>query len=75
MDPQVKLHYRTLLSWVHLIAFRSIIILERSIMFNEPNLELVVLCVTLLIETSIRPDLTEMLRPYSQMCKVILFYT
>ena len=28
-------------------------------MFNEPNLELVVLCVTLLIETSIRPDLTE----------------
>ena len=26
-------------------------------MFNEPNLELVVLCVTLLIETSIRPDL------------------
>ena len=33
-------------------------------MFNEPNLELVVLCVTLLIETSIRPDLTEMLRPY-----------
>ena len=31
-------------------------------MFNEPNLELVVLCVTLLIETSIRPDLTEMLR-------------
>ena len=44
-------------------------------MFNEPNLELVVLCVTLLIETSIRPDLTEMLRPYSQTCKVILFYT
>lgn len=43
-------------------------------MFNEPNLELVVLCVTLLIETSIRPDLTEMLRPYSQTCKVILFY-
>ena len=42
-------------------------------MFNEPNLELVVLCVTLLIETSIRPDLTEMLRPYSQTCKVILF--
>lgn len=44
-------------------------------MFNEPNLELVVLCVTLLIETSIRPDLTEMLRPYSQTCKVMLFYT
>lgn len=42
-------------------------------MFNEPNLELVVLCVTLLIETSIRPDLTEMLRPYSQTCKVIYF--
>ena len=44
-------------------------------MFNEPNLELVVLCVTLLIETSIRPDLTEMLRPYSQPCNVMLFYT
>lgn len=43
-------------------------------MFNEPNLELVVLCVTLLIETSIRSDLTEMLRPYSQTCKVMLFY-
>mgnify|MGYP001087210594 CR=1 FL=1 len=43
-------------------------------MFNEPNLELVVLCVTLLIETSIRPDLTEMLRPYSQTCKVMLLY-
>lgn len=44
-------------------------------MFNEPNLELVVLCVTLLIETSIRPDLPEMLRPYSQTCKVMIFYT
>lgn len=44
-------------------------------MFNEPNLELVVLCVTLLIETSIRPDLTEMPRPYSQTCKVMIFYT
>ena len=44
-------------------------------MFNEPNLELVVLCVTLLIETSIRPDLTEMRRAYSQTRKVILFYT
>ena len=44
-------------------------------MFNEPNLELVVLCVTLLIETSIRSDLTEMLRPYSQTCKVMIFYT
>ena len=44
-------------------------------MFNEPNLELVVLCVTLLIETSIRPDLTEMLLPYSQTCKVMIFYT
>ena len=71
----VDIDYILFESWVHLIAFRSIIILERSIMFNEPNLELVVLCVTLLIETSIRPDLTEMLRPYSQTCKVILFYT
>lgn len=44
-------------------------------MFNESNLELLVLCVMLLIETSIRPDLTEMLRPYSQTCKVMLFYT
>ena len=57
----------------------NIIVLGASdsvpIMFNEPNLELVVLCVTLLIETSIRPDLTEMLRPYSQTCKVMIFYT
>ena len=44
-------------------------------MFNEPNLELVVLCVTLLIRTSIRPDLTEMLRPYSQRVMVMIFYT
>ena len=44
-------------------------------MSNKLNLELVVLCVTLLIETSIRPDLTEMLRPYSQTCKVTLLYT
>lgn len=44
-------------------------------MSNEPNLELLVLCLTLLIESSIRSDLTEMLRPYSQMYKVILFYT
>lgn len=48
---------------MHLIVFRAIITLERSIMFNEPNLELVVLCVTLLIETSIRPVLTEIPRP------------
>jgi hypothetical protein len=47
-----------------LITFRSIIILERSIMFIEPNVELVFQCVTLLIEISIRSDLTEMLRPY-----------
>lgn len=43
-------------------------------MFNESNVELMVLCVTLLIETSIQSDLTEMLRPYSQMHKVLLSY-
>lgn len=43
-------------------------------MRDKPNVELMVLCVTLLIETLIRSDLTEMLRPYSQSHKVISFY-
>lgn len=37
--------------------------------------ELAFLWEAILIEMVIlRPDLTEMLRPYSQMCKVSLFY-
>lgn len=44
-------------------------------MSTKPNLALAILCTTLLIETSLQSDLTEMLRPYSQTCKVILFYT
>lgn len=44
-------------------------------MSDETSLELAVLCATLLIEAAIQPDLTEMLRPYSQTCKVMLFYT
>ncbi len=39
-------------------------------MFIVPNQELLILCVTLLIETIIRSDLTEMLRPYRLKRKV-----
>ncbi len=41
-------------------------------MFDESSIGLAVLCATLLIEAAIQPDLTEMLRPYSLMCKVFL---
>ncbi len=40
-------------------------------MFHTPNQELLFLCVTLLIEMIIRPDLTEILRPYHLKCKVM----
>lgn len=53
---------------VHLIAIRSIIrLLERSLLMSQaPNQELLVLLGSFLIETIIRLDLTEILRPYTK---------